>query len=109
MTSPEQQKAVSEHIEEVTKKSSGIMNSDDVKMTSEIIDKLVEYDDATKLDEDVRMNSFQIIRKNVNLFVKLLSYNLYHEVVKLCNPAICLGEKQHREDSRRSSQVDQCP
>ena len=55
--SKDSQKKVSEEIRNVTDKSSSVMNSDDVKKTSEIIDMLIEYqgegEPESKLDEEV--------------------------------------------------------
>ena len=46
---------MSDRIRNVTDSSSDAMNSDDVKKTSDIIDKLIDFDDDDqKLDEEVR-------------------------------------------------------
>jgi hypothetical protein len=46
---------VSEHLSNVTETSSKAMNSEDVKMTSEIIDKLIKFDEkqSKPLEEEV--------------------------------------------------------
>jgi len=61
LVSKEGQKEVSVEILSVTEENSDVMNSDDVKKTSEIIDKLIEFDEAETLDEEVRNNILKTV------------------------------------------------
>ena len=50
----EEQKLVSGNLSEVAERDSSGMNSDDVKITSAIIDKVIEFDNNKTLGEEVR-------------------------------------------------------
>ncbi|KAL5257932.1 hypothetical protein ACHWQZ_G012770 [Mnemiopsis leidyi] len=61
----EQQK-VSDKIQNLTKTSSDVMSSEDVRKTAEIIDKLIEFDDKVAnntLDQNVRENILKTVEK----------------------------------------------
>ena len=53
-----EQKEVAQKIKEVTETNSELMNSDDVKKTTDIIDNLLQFEpeehEGQKLDDDVR-------------------------------------------------------
>ncbi|KAL5258127.1 hypothetical protein ACHWQZ_G012924 [Mnemiopsis leidyi] len=63
ITTVDKQKEVSDKIRNVTEENSNAMNSDDVKKTSDILDKLIDFDegDDKKLDIDVRVNILKTV------------------------------------------------
>ena len=65
LASTEDQIAVSEDIQKVTKDNSAFMKSDDIKITAEIIDKLIEFDEgeesSRELGEEVRKNILKTV------------------------------------------------
>ena len=64
-----EQQSVSNKIQNLTQTSSNAMNSEDVKHTAEIIEKLIEFDEgaANELDQNVRIPSSSL--DLTNLFI----------------------------------------
>ena len=60
---------MSKDLSELAENSSNAMNSDDVKLTSAIIDKVIEFDNNKTLEEEVRND----IKMEPSSFAVLLS------------------------------------
>ena len=75
MKSGGQQKEVSEEIKEVTKEYSELMDAEDVKKTTEVIDNLIQFDQSEQeeLDSTVsRENNFFVLLT----FSPIMKFNL---------------------------------
>ena len=59
LTSTEDQKHVSTEIRNMTEKNSGIMNSEDVQITTNIINELIDFEKESELKEEITNNTFR--------------------------------------------------